>query len=197
MNLKTQMCTVVFIRLGNRATDSYEGAREKVRKFINAKSTKEVIFTRGTTTAINMVAQSYGQANLKEGDEIVITHMEHHSNIIPWQQLAKRTGAVLKYIDLEADGTISLEKVRETITNQTKIVSIVYVSNVLGTMNPIKEITQIAHEHGAVMVVDGAQAAPHLKLDVQDLIVTSLHSLAQNVWAYWNGGTIRKRSFIG
>ncbi|WP_277585622.1 cysteine desulfurase [Psychrobacillus antarcticus] len=155
--------------LGNRATDSYEGAREKVRKFMNAKSTKEVIFTRGTTTAINMVAQSYGLANLKEGDEIVITHMEHHSNIIPWQQLAKRTGAVLKYIDLEADGTLSLEKVRETITNQTKIVSIVYVSNVLGTMNPIKEITQIAHEHGAVMVVDGAQAAPHLKLDVQAL----------------------------
>lgn len=155
--------------LGNRATDSYEGAREKVRKFINAKSTKEVIFTRGTTTAINTVAQSYGLANLKEGDEIVITHMEHHSNIIPWQQLAKRTGAVLKYIDLEADGTLSLEKVRETITHQTKIVSIVYVSNVLGTMNPIKEITQIAHEHGAIMVVDGAQAAPHLKLDVQDL----------------------------
>ena len=155
--------------LGNRATDSYEGAREKVRKFINAKSTKEVIFTRGTTTAINMVAQSYGLANLKEGDEIVITHMEHHANIIPWQQLAKKTGAVLKYIDLEADGTLSLEKVRETITNQTKIVSIVYVSNVLGTMNPIKEITQIAHEHGAVMLVDGAQAAPHLKLDVQAL----------------------------
>lgn len=155
--------------LGNRATDSYEGAREKVRKFINAKTTKEVIFTRGTTTAINMVAQSYGLANLKEGDEIVITHMEHHSNIIPWQQLAKRTGAVLKYIDLEADGTLSLEKVRETITHQTKIVSIVYVSNVLGTMNPIKEITQIAHEHGAIMVVDGAQAAPHLKLDVQAL----------------------------
>lgn len=155
--------------LGNRATDSYEGAREKVRKFMNAKSTKEVIFTRGTTTAINMVAQSYGLANLKEGDEIVITHMEHHSNIIPWQQLAKRTGAVLKYIDLETDGTLSLEKVRETITNQTKIVSIVYVSNVLGTMNPIKEITQIAHEHGAVIVVDGAQAAPHLKLDVQAL----------------------------
>ena len=155
--------------LGNRATDSYEGAREKVRKFINAKSTKEVIFTRGTTTAINMVAQSYGLANLKEGDEIVITHMEHHSNIIPWQQLAKKTGAILKYIDLEADGTLSIEKVRATITSQTKIVSIVYVSNVLGTMNPIKEITQIAHEHGAVMVVDGAQAAPHLKLDVQAL----------------------------
>lgn len=155
--------------LGNRATESYEGAREKVREFINAKSTKEVIFTRGTTTGINTVAKSYGLANVKEGDEIVITYMEHHSNIIPWQQLAKETGATLKYIDLEEDGTLSLEKVRETITEKTKIVSVVYVSNVLGTMNPIKEITKIAHEHGAVMVVDGAQAAPHLKLDVQDL----------------------------
>ena len=155
--------------LGNRATDIYEGAREKVRKFINAKSTQEVIFTRGTTTSLNTVAQSYGRANIKEGDEIVITHMEHHSNIIPWQQLAKEKGAVLKYIDLEEDGTLSLEKVRETITDHTKIVSMMYVSNVLGTMNPIKEITEIAHDHGAVMVVDGAQAAPHLKLDVQNL----------------------------
>lgn len=155
--------------LGNRATESYEGAREKIRKFINAKSTKEIIFTRGTTTSLNTVAQSYGRANVKEGDEIVITHMEHHSNIIPWQQLAKETGATLKYIDLEEDGTLSLEKVRATVTDKTKIVSIVYVSNVLGTMNPIKEITQIAHEHGAIMVVDGAQAAPHLKLDVQQL----------------------------
>ena len=155
--------------LGNRATESYEGAREKVRKFISAKSTEEIIFMRGTTTAINTVAQSYGAANVEEGDEIVITYMEHHSNIIPWQQLAKSKGAILKYVDLEEDGTLSLEKVRETITNKTKIVSIMYVSNVLGTMNPIKEIAQIAHEHGAIMVVDGAQAAPHLKIDVQDL----------------------------
>lgn len=155
--------------LGNRATDSYEGAREKVRKFLNASSTQEIIFVRGTTTALNTVAQSYGRANVEEGDEIVITYMEHHSNIIPWQQLAKEKGAVLKYIDLEEDGTISLEKVRETITNRTKIVAMMQVSNVLGTMNPIKEITQIAHEHGAVMVVDGAQAAPHMKIDVQDL----------------------------
>ncbi|WP_303966640.1 cysteine desulfurase [Sporosarcina ureae] len=155
--------------LGNRATDGYEGAREKVRKFINAKSTQEVIFMRGTTTAINTVAQSYGRANVSEGDEIVITHMEHHSNIIPWQQLAKETGAVLKYIDLEEDGTLSLDKVRETITDKTKIVSIMYVSNVLGTMNPIEEITKIAHQHGAVMCVDAAQAAPHLKIDVQNL----------------------------
>lgn len=155
--------------LGNRATDHYEGAREKVRKFINAKSTQEVIFTRGTTTALNMVAQSYGRANVGEGDEIVITHMEHHSNIIPWQQLAKEKGAVLKFVVLEEDGTLSLDKVREAVTDRTKIVSIMYVSNVLGTMNPIKEITEIAHANGAVMVVDGAQAAPHLKLDVQEL----------------------------
>ncbi len=155
--------------LGNRATEKYEGAREKVQKFINAKSTEEIIFLRGTTTAINLVAQSYGRANVEEGDEIVITYMEHHSNIIPWQQLAKERGAVLKYIELEEDGTISLEQVRAAITERTKIVSMVYVSNVLGTMNPVKEVAQIAHEFGAVMVVDGAQAAPHLKIDVQDL----------------------------
>ncbi|WP_406686340.1 cysteine desulfurase [Rossellomorea vietnamensis] len=155
--------------LGTRATDGYEGAREKVRNFINASSTQEVIFTRGTTTAINTVAASYGRANLAEGDEIVITHMEHHSNIIPWQQLAKETGATLKYVPLQENGTIAIEDVRETVTPQTKIVSIMMVSNVLGTMNPIKEITKIAHENGAVMVVDGAQAAPHMKIDVQDL----------------------------
>jgi cysteine desulfurase / selenocysteine lyase len=155
--------------LGNRATESYEGAREKVRNFISAKSTQEIIFMRGTTTAINTVAQSYGVANVQEGDEIVITYMEHHSNIIPWQQLAKEKGAILKYVDLEEDGTLSIEKVRATITERTKIVSIMYVSNVLGTMNPIKEITQIAHENGAIMVVDGAQAVPHLRVDVQDL----------------------------
>lgn len=155
--------------LGNRATEGYEGAREKVRGFINASSTKEIVFVRGTTTAINTVAASYGDANISEGDEIVITYMEHHSNIIPWQQLAKRKKAVLKYIELEEDGTISLENVRKAITEKTKIVSVMHVSNVLGVLNPIKEITKIAHEHGAVMMVDGAQAAPHLKVDVQDL----------------------------
>ncbi|MBG9545169.1 cysteine desulfurase [Cytobacillus firmus] len=155
--------------LGTRATDGYEGAREKVRKFINAKSTEEVIFTRGTTTSINTVAASYGRANLSEGDEIVISYMEHHSNIIPWQQVAKQTGATLKYLPLQEDGTISLEDVRTTVTADTKIVSIMQVSNVLGVMNPIKEIAKIAHENGAIMVVDGAQSAPHMKIDVQDL----------------------------
>ena len=155
--------------LGSRATDLYEGAREKVRNFINANSTKEIIFNRGTTTAINIVAQSYGLANVKEGDEIVITQMEHHSNIIPWQQVAKRTGATLKFIQLQSDGTITLEDARETITNKTKIVAIAHVSNVLGTVNPVKEITKIAHENDAVILIDGAQAVPHMKVDVQDI----------------------------
>jgi cysteine desulfurase / selenocysteine lyase len=155
--------------LGTRATDGYEGAREKVRKFINAKSTEEIIFTRGTTTALNTVAASYGAANLKEGDEIVISHMEHHSNIIPWQQIAKKTGAQLKYLPLQVDGSISLEDVQATVNHNTKIVSIMQVSNVLGVINPIKEIAKIAHENGAIMVVDGAQSAPHMKIDVQDL----------------------------
>jgi len=155
--------------LGTKATDAYEGAREKVRKFINASSTEEIIFTRGTTTSLNTVARSYGGANVKEGDEIVISYMEHHSNIIPWQQLAKEKGAVLKYIPLQEDGTISLDDVRATITDATKIVSIMQVSNVLGVINPVKEIAKIAHEHHAVMVVDGAQSTPHLKVDVRDL----------------------------
>ncbi|MBU7320318.1 cysteine desulfurase [Paenibacillus oleatilyticus] len=155
--------------LGSRATDAYEGAREKVRRFINASSTEEIIFTRGTTTAINLVASSYARAVCGEGDEIVITPMEHHSNLIPWQQVAKATGAVLKYIPLQPDGTISLADVEKTITERTKMVSVVYVSNVLGVVNPVKEIAEIAHRHGAKVMVDGAQSTPHLKVDVQAL----------------------------
>ncbi|TSB48240.1 cysteine desulfurase [Alkalicoccobacillus porphyridii] len=155
--------------LGTMATDEYEGARDKVRTFIGAESTQEVIFTRGTTTAINMVASSYGKANLAEGDEIVITPMEHHSNIIPWQQTAKATGATLKYLTLLEDGTIDMEEAKNIITENTKIVSVMQVSNVLGTINPIKELAQLAHKNGAIMVVDGAQSAPHIKIDVQDL----------------------------
>ena len=155
--------------LGTKATDGYEGAREKVRRFIGANSTQEIIFTRGATTALNIVAQSYGLTNVREGDEIVITYMEHHANIIPWQQVAKATGATLKYIPLQEDGTIALQDVEETVTSQTKIVSVAQVSNVLGTINPIKEIAKIAHRNGAVMVVDGAQSSPHMKIDVQEL----------------------------
>lgn len=155
--------------LGSRATEGYEGAREKVRRFINARSTRETIFTRGTTTALNTVAHCYARQTLKPGDEIVLTTMEHHSNLIPWQQAAKATGAQLRYIPLQADGTLSLADVEATVGEKTKIVAITYVSNVLGTVNPIKDIAAIAHRHGAVIVVDGAQAAPHMKIDVQEL----------------------------
>lgn len=155
--------------LGSRATDAYEGARARVAKFLNARFDEEIIFTRGTTTALNLVASSYARAVCGEGDEIVITPMEHHSNLIPWQQVAKVTGATLKYIPLQEDGSISLEDVEKTVTSRTKIVSVVHVSNVLGVTNPVKEIAKIAHKHGAVMVVDGAQSAPHMKIDVQDL----------------------------
>ncbi|MCJ8015270.1 cysteine desulfurase [Paenibacillus sp. KQZ6P-2] len=155
--------------LGSRATDAYEGAREKVAKFIHAKSTKEIIFTRGTTTALNMVASSYARSILGEGDEIVLTPMEHHSNLIPWQQVAKATGAVLKYVKLQEDGSVTLPEVEKVISGRTKIVSMAYVSNVMGVVNPVKEIAKLAHHHGAVMVADGAQSTPHMKIDVQDL----------------------------
>lgn len=155
--------------LGTRATDGYENARERVRSFINAKYFEEIIFTRGTTTAINTVAHSYGDIAVSEGDEIVITEMEHHANLVPWQQLAKRKKAVLKYIPLESDGTVTLENVRATVTSKTKIVAMAHVSNVLGTINDVKSIAEIAHENGAVMVVDGAQAIPHMNIDVTDL----------------------------
>jgi cysteine desulfurase/selenocysteine lyase len=155
--------------LGSRATDAYEGAREKLAKFLNAKSTEEIIFTRGTTTAINLVASSYARSVCREGDEIVITPMEHHSNLIPWQQAAKVTGAALKYIPLQEDGTILLTDVEKTITDRTKMVAMTYVSNVLGVINPIKEVAAIAHRHGAKLLVDGAQSTPHMKIDLQDL----------------------------
>ncbi|HBB6316421.1 TPA: cysteine desulfurase [Staphylococcus delphini] len=157
--------------LGSLATDGYEGARETVRRFIHAKYFEEIIFTRGTTAAINMIAHSYGDANVSEGDEIVVTQMEHHANLVPWQQLAKRKGATLKFMPMSEDGTISLDAVRETVSDRTKIVAIAHVSNVLGTINDIKAIAEIAHEHGAIISVDGAQSVPHMKVDVQDLNV--------------------------
>ncbi|EAG6706343.1 cysteine desulfurase [Listeria monocytogenes] len=155
--------------LAARATDAYESARGKVAKFIHAREVAEIIFTRGTTSAINLVVDSYAEANIEAGDEIVISYLEHHSNLIPWQQLAKRKGAVLKYIELEEDGTISVEQAKKTIGEKTKIVALAHVSNVLGTITPIKEIAAIAHQFGAVILVDGAQAVPHMEVDVVDL----------------------------
>lgn len=155
--------------LGSRATDAYEGARETVARFIHARYPEEIVFTRGTTTALNLVASSYARSVCKEGDEIVLTPMEHHSNLIPWQQVSKATGATLKYIPLQEDGTIDLADVEQTVTDRTKIVTVTYASNVLGVINPVKDIAAIAHRHGAVMVVDGAQSTPHMRIDVQDL----------------------------
>lgn len=155
--------------LGSRATEAYEGARAKVARFIHAERVEEIIFTRGTTSSINLVASSYARAICKEGDEIVVSAMEHHSNLLPWQQAAKATGAVLKYIPLQADGTFSIEEAEKTITDRTKIVSVSHISNVLGVANPVKQIAAIAHKHGAVVMVDGAQSIPHIKVDVQEL----------------------------
>lgn len=155
--------------LAERATRQYEDARETVRGFINAKEVAEVLFTRGTTTSLNWLAQSLGEAVIQPGDEIVISYMEHHSNIIPWQQLAKRKQAKLNYIELTEDGHLDMESVRQKITDKTKIVSLTHVSNVLGVINPIKEIADLAHSKNALMVVDGAQAVPHMTVDVKAL----------------------------
>lgn len=155
--------------LAERATSSYEASREKVRNFINAKSTKEVLFTRGTTTAINWLSRSFGDANVSVGDEILISQMEHHSNIVTWQELAKRQNATLVYVDLTDEGELDIEDFKKKLSHKTKIVSLAHASNVLGVVNPIKELTELVHEVGAVMVVDGAQAAPHMSVDVQEL----------------------------
>ncbi len=167
--------------LGTKATDAYEGAREKVRRFINARSTKEVIFTRGTTTAINIVAQSYGRARLSKGDEILITPAEHHSNLIPWQQVAKSTGATLNYLSLRQDGSLDLDQAKEQVNTNTKIIAIHHVSNVLGTIQPIAELAALVHKQGGIIVVDGAQSVPHLNTDVQqwgiDFLAFSSHKM--------------------
>jgi cysteine desulfurase/selenocysteine lyase len=155
--------------LGTRATDAYEGAREKVASFLNAASANEIIFTRGTTTAINLVAMSYARSVCREGDEIVITPMEHHANLIPWQQVAKATGATLKFIPLLADGALDLAGAKEVITPRTKIVALVHISNVLGSLNPVKQVIQLAKQNGAKVLIDGAQSAPHMKVDVREL----------------------------
>lgn len=157
--------------LAERATAQYEVTRQKVQHFIHAKESAEVLFTRGTTTSLNWVAKSYGEAVVQPGDEIVISIMEHHSNIVPWQQLAKRQRAVLKYIDITPEGLLDMDSLRSQLTNKTKIVSLAHVSNVLGVVNPIQEIAHLVHEAGAVLVVDGAQAVPHQKVDVQELDV--------------------------
>ena len=155
--------------LSQQATDLHEAARETVRKFINARSTNEIVFTRGTTESLNLIASSFTEDCMKEGDEVIVSTMEHHSNIVPWQLQAQRRGIVLKVIPMTEEGVLDLDAYRKLFTERTRLVSITHVSNVLGTVNPVKEMTHIAHEHGAPVMVDGAQSVPHFAVDVQEL----------------------------
>ena len=155
--------------LSQEATDFYEAAREKVRRFLGAASVREIVWTRGTTEAINLVAQTFGRKIVQAGDEILVSAMEHHANIVPWQMLAQEKGATLKVIPITDAGELILESLDELITERTKLLAVTHVSNVLGTVNPIKEIIARAHAKGVPVLVDGAQAVPHLKVDVQDL----------------------------
>lgn len=155
--------------LSQQATDLHEQARETVRQFINAGSTSEIIFTRGTTESINLVASSFVEAYMKAGDEVLVTAMEHHSNIVPWQLQSKKSGIIVKVIPMSDDGVLDISAMESLITDRTKLISVTHISNVLGTINPIREIVAIAHKHGVPCMVDGAQSAPHIKIDVQEL----------------------------
>ena len=157
--------------LGLRATNQYESSRQKVANFIGANNAKEVIFTSGCTDSLNLVAASFGEQNIQAGDEILVSIMEHHSNLLPWQQLAKRKQAKLNFIEINSDGLLDIENLKSKISSKTRIVALTHVSNVLGTINPIKELTDLAHEKGAIVVVDGAQAVGHFPIDVAQLNV--------------------------
>ena len=155
--------------LSVRSTDKFEGARTKVKTFINASSEKEIIFVRGATEAINLVAQTYGKANIKEGDEILITAMEHHSNIVPWQMLCEQTGAVLKVAPINRQGELIFAEFEKLLSDKTRMVAVVHMSNALGTINPVKKIIALAHAKNIPVLLDGAQAIPHMAIDVQEL----------------------------
>ncbi len=155
--------------LSERATKAYEDARKTVQQFVNAKHDSEIVFLRGTTEAINLVAQSYGRANIGQDDEIIISEMEHHANIVPWQMLCEQTGATLKIIPINDKGELLLEEYQALFSNKTKLVAVVHISNALGTINPIKQMIDIAHQHDVPILIDGAQATPHMAIDVQAL----------------------------
>lgn len=167
--------------LSSRATDAYEGARDKIAKFVNAASRQEIIYTRNASEAINLVAYAWGLSNLQQGDEIILSVMEHHSNLIPWQLVAQQTGAVLKFVELTQTEEFNLEQFRSLISNKTRLVSTVHVSNTLGCINPVKEITAIAHHYGARVLIDACQSVPHMPVDVQaidcDWFVASGHKM--------------------
>ena len=151
------------------ATDAYENARAAVRRFLNAGSTSEIVFTRNTTEGLNLAAYSYGLSHIRAGDEVVVSILEHHSDLLPWQMVCRQTGAALKFLECEPDGSLDLNRAEAVITDKTKLVAVTHVSNVIGRVNPIRQLADIAHRHGAVIVVDGAQSAPHIPVDVQAL----------------------------
>lgn len=155
--------------MADKATADFEAVRDKVKEFINASQREEIIFTKGTTESINLVAFSFGEAFVKAGDEIIVSEMEHHANIVPWQMMASRKGAVIKVLPFDDDGRLQTEKLGELITGRTRLIAVAHVSNTLGTINPVKEIVVTAHQHGIRVMVDGAQAVKHMKVDVQDL----------------------------
>ena len=156
------------------ATDAYENARAAVRRFLNAGSTSEIVFTRNTTEGLNLVAYSYGLSHIRAGDEVVVSILEHHSDLLPWQMVCRQTGAALKFLECEPDGSLDLNRAEAVITGKTKLVAVTHVSNVIGRVNPLRQLADIAHRHGAVIVVDGAQSTPHIPVDVQALDVDFL-----------------------
>ncbi len=174
--------------LSQQATDLHEGARETVRKFINAKSTTEIVFTRGTTEGLNLVASSFSDEFMKEGDEVIVSAVEHHSNIVPWQLQARKKGIVLKVIPVDDFGKLDIDEFGKMITSRTKIVSVSHVSNVLGTINPVKDIIRIAHEHNIPVMIDGAQSTPHFAVDMQDLDCYGKEAWLDKLPPYQGGG---------
>ena len=167
--------------LSNRATDAYEAARDKVAKFINANYREEIVYTRNASEAINLIAYTWGLTHLNQGDEIILSVMEHHSNIVPWQIIAQKTGAVIKWIQLNEEETLDLDSYKSLLSNKTKLVSVVHVSNTLGVINPVREITKLAHEYGAKVLIDACQSVPHMPIDVQEIdcdwLVASGHKM--------------------
>ena len=182
--------------LSQRATEAYEASRTKVQQFINAGSVKEVVFTRGTTEAINLVAQSYGRANLRSDDEVLITEMEHHANIVPWQLLCEQTGAKLKVVPFDDTGVLEISRLKEQLTEKTRIVALTHVSNALGTVNPVGQIIQLAHDAGAVVLVDGAQAIPHGPVDVTALECDFYTLSGHKVYGPTGIGVLYGREFL-
>ncbi len=182
--------------LSQRATEAYETSRTKVQQFINAGSVKEVVFTRGTTEAINLVAQSYGRANLRSDDEVLITEMEHHANIVPWQLLCEQTGAKLKVVPFDDTGVLEISRLKEQLTEKTRIVALTHVSNALGTVNPVGQIIQLAHDAGAVVLVDGAQAIPHGPVDVTALECDFYTFSGHKVYGPTGIGVLYGREFL-